>query len=189
MSNGTLVLLGDLDPKPLQRIAAEFGWCVQRVNAFEQLDALNGRPKVVAVFFEPYSFDLPWRVALRSVMTAAPATLAIACHRFSDPLDWSDLARAGAFHALSLPFNERELRHSLGFVRMAQLQRAKDTVFQQIRTGLSGNSIPGRNRNARLKAENQIPKVFLEMGYGTQIVGASTQIDRDSQTDTKPAVA
>lgn len=38
------------------------------------------------------------------------------CHGFAEMIDWPQVADAGAFHSLLLPFDVREVRQSLGFV-------------------------------------------------------------------------
>lgn len=60
---------------------------------------------------------LSWSEGLRSVKAAAPGALPILCHRFGEAVDWPQAANAGAFHSLLLPFDLREVRQSLGFVR------------------------------------------------------------------------
>lgn len=122
MTNGTLILLGNLDSRALHRAAMEFAWSLEKARSFGRLHDLSANHKLVAVLFEPYTFGLSWNVALKSVLDAAPTALPIACHRFSDEIDWPEFAAAGAFHALSLPFHEGELRQSLGFVWAARCQ-------------------------------------------------------------------
>lgn len=122
MSNCTLVILGNLASGALNQAIAEFPWSLEDADGFRRLSDLHRERRVVAVLFEPYTFDLTWNEALRSVREAAPTALPIACHRFSDVIDWPQLAEGGAFHALRLPFDERELRQSLGFVWTAWRQ-------------------------------------------------------------------
>lgn len=48
-----------------------------------------------------------------SVLKTFPRALPILCHGFADHLDWPEVADAGAFHALPLPFSVPELRQSM----------------------------------------------------------------------------
>lgn len=121
MSN-TLVVLGNLGSRALDQAITGFPWSLEDADGFRHLRDLDRERKVVAVLFEPYTFDLTWNEALKSVREAAPTALPIACHRFSDAIDWPQLADGGAFHALRLPLDERELRQSLGFVWTALRQ-------------------------------------------------------------------
>ncbi len=116
MSNGTLILLGNLASHALDNAIVRFPWSLEEADGFGHLRDLHCQRKLVAVLFEPYTFGLTWNEALKSVREAAPTALPIACHRFSDAIDWPQLAEGGAFHALRLPLDERELRQSFGFV-------------------------------------------------------------------------
>jgi len=116
MSNGTVVLVGTLASGALRRLAPKFDWLIEQACSFERLEEISARCRVVAVFFEPYSFGISWPLALQSVLDSAPDALPIACHRISEVIDWPTLADAGAFHAIPLPLSESEVRLSLGFV-------------------------------------------------------------------------
>lgn len=70
----------------------------------------------MAVLFNPTSLGLPWDEALRSVLNAFPKAFPILCHGFADNIDWPEVADAGAFHTLTMPFSVAEVRQSLGFV-------------------------------------------------------------------------
>lgn len=76
-------------------IASEFGCAVESVDRFENLEQIYAGGNIVAVFFEPYGFNLSWHIALKSVLDAAPAALPIVCHRFSDLTDWPAFGRGG----------------------------------------------------------------------------------------------
>jgi len=74
--------------------------------------------KVAAVLFHRDSVDPggSWLNAVRLLKLAMPRVLLIACHGFSEPIDWPELCDAGAFHTLWLPLKESEVRQSLGFI-------------------------------------------------------------------------
>jgi len=130
MANGTVILLGNLPPGPLDRVVTEFGWSLEIVRSLDRVREMSAGRKLIAILFEPYSLGLSWSLALRSVLYAAPTALPIACHRFSDAIDWPELANAGAFHALSSPFNERELRQSLGFIWARRFERLQKPLLE-----------------------------------------------------------
>jgi hypothetical protein len=132
MSRGTVVLLGKfsvgrlaLDPRALDPLAAEFGWSIETAPCLSSLRRVCSRRKVVAVLIGAEDLGISWQQALRSVQPAVPEALAIACRRFSDTTPWTELADAGAFHELRLPFDRREIRQVLGFVWAAQKGSAR----------------------------------------------------------------
>lgn len=104
-------------------LAREFGWSIEGAIAFEQLRALARGRQIVAVLFDAKDLGMPVEQALRAARKAAPNARLISCHRFSDVVNWPELADAGAFHALSVPLDRNELRQSLGFVWSARLRR------------------------------------------------------------------
>jgi hypothetical protein len=114
MSKGAILVLGDIPIIAVQRVAQKFDWEVAHIESFERLHQIAAAREVVAVLFDQH--DLTWRSALESVRGAASDALPIVCHRFSDHLDWPQLADAGAFHQLLLPLKDSELMQSLGFV-------------------------------------------------------------------------
>lgn len=129
MSLGTVVLAGVL---PVEHVAldvlvAEFGWSLREASSVDRVAELNAAHTVVAVLFSPHDLALPWDQALRAVMRSAPEALPILCHGFADAIDWPQLADAGVFHSLLLPFDMGEVRQSLGFVREAKLREAAAT--------------------------------------------------------------
>lgn len=116
MRNPIVAVLGNVPHGAINFVAPEFGCAVETVDSFENLEQVYVRGNIVAVFFEPHAFKLSWHIALKSVLNPAPAALPIVCHQFSDLIDWPSLAEAGAFHTIPIPFNEAEVRQSLGFV-------------------------------------------------------------------------
>lgn len=129
MSLGTVVLAGVLPVEhvALDLLVAEFGWSLREASSVGRVADLNAAHTVVAVLFSPHDLALPWDQALRGVMRAAPEALPILCHGFADAIDWPQLADAGVFHSLLLPFDMGEVRQSLGFVWEAKLREASAT--------------------------------------------------------------
>jgi hypothetical protein len=101
---------------PLEDLAAEFGWSLERVFSREGLSRLAAERTVAAVLFDPSGLKMPWNHALRLVLDAAPGSHAILCHRFSEAIPWDEVVEAGAFHSLRLPLELCEVRQSFGFV-------------------------------------------------------------------------
>jgi hypothetical protein len=122
MSRGTVVTLGNLniDPVVLGSVAAEFHWDVDQAPSLHILRETSAHRKVVAVLFNARNLETSWHDALEAVCAAAPAALPIVCAGFADPVRWSELADAGAFHELRLPVDDGELRRSLGFIWAAK---------------------------------------------------------------------
>lgn len=111
-----VILLGSL---PIERfvlgcLASEFGMTFQAVETLQNCPNLPY--DVVAVLFSPSSLGLPWKEALTSVLKTFPRAFPILCHGFADHIDWPEMADAGAFHSIPVPFSVAELRQSLGFV-------------------------------------------------------------------------
>ena len=126
MTQGTVVLAGVLPVEhvALDLLVAEFGWSLKEASSVAQVAELNADHTVVTVLFSPHDLGLPWDQALRAVLRAAPTSLPILCHGFADAIDWPELADAGVFHSLLLPFDMGEVRQSLGFVREATYRAA-----------------------------------------------------------------
>lgn len=122
MANGCVVLVGDLPVEHLSfdHLVAQFGWSVKRVDSLRSLATLSVDSDLVTVLFDPKILALPWDKALRSIMIAAPGAMPILCHGFAEAIDSTQVAEAGAFHFLLVPFNASEVRQSLGFVWGAQ---------------------------------------------------------------------
>ena len=122
MTRGTVVLVGTLpvEQLALDRLVAEFGWAIEMVPNLDCLDELNRQRNLVAVLFNPEDLTLRWEACLQSVLKAAPQALPILCHGFADRIHWPQVAEAGAFHSLLLPFRESEFRHTLGFISGAK---------------------------------------------------------------------
>jgi DNA-binding NtrC family response regulator len=130
MTPGTVVLLGNLPAEmpSLNRLVPEFGWSLDTASDFDQLRSLLTVRRPVAILLDANGLGLPCKMALDAVREIDSQTPVIVCHRFSDPVDWHELARAGAFHALALPFNLGEVRQSLAFVWAARFRRARNPL-------------------------------------------------------------
>jgi len=116
MSNGAVVLLGSLPIEHLVIVClpAEFELSFKEIDDFR--NSKSPIEDVVAVLFSPSSSGLPWDEALRSVLNVFPGAFPILCHGFADNIDWPEMADAGAFHSIPVPFGVAELRQSIGFV-------------------------------------------------------------------------
>ncbi len=115
MSRCVISLLNEPnDPSLLERVAAEFGWDVVTANpaTFRAFDP--GR--IAAILFDHGSSDVGWIAKARRLRSCYPDARLIACHGFSDEIDWPALSDAGVFHAIRLPLRQEELRQSLGYV-------------------------------------------------------------------------
>ena len=112
-----LVILGNLSigNSPLEDLAGEFGWTLERVFNLEGLSSLAAERIVAAVLFDPLDLNMLWKQALPLVLKAAPGSHPILCHRFSEAIPWPELVEAGAFHSLRLPLDLHEVRQSFGF--------------------------------------------------------------------------
>ncbi len=131
MLSGRIVVLGNppvVETAAFEKLTPEFGWSVEVAEDLHHLRLLGETGNVVAVFFEAKNLGQSWEDALRSVREAAPQALLIPCHRFSDSVNWPDLADAGAFHALPVPLKSDEVRQSLSFVWSARLRRTAKLV-------------------------------------------------------------
>jgi DNA-binding NtrC family response regulator len=130
MPNPTVVLLGSLpiEASMLAGLASEFGWSVDAAMDFSELRELRQNRNVVAILFDARNLSLSIPQALESVRAIAPQAQLIPCYRFSEVVNWPDLAEAGAFHALALPFDTGEIRQSLGFVWSARLRKTANVV-------------------------------------------------------------
>jgi len=127
---GTVVLLGSLSTEApgLGMCVREFGWVLKNAESIGSLEHLAATGGVVAVLFEPRAFGASPVEAVQRVRKAAQGALPLVCHRFSEPVDWPELAEAGAFHSLPVPLDAREIRQALGFVWAAKGFRARNVI-------------------------------------------------------------
>ncbi len=126
MTNGTVVLAGSLPVEylALDLLVPQFEWSLRECSNLRGVAELNTDHNLVAVLFNPRSLGLSWDRALHGVLNAAPGALPILCHAFSEAIDWPQVAEAGAFYSLLLPFAMDEVRRSLGFVSDAKSRSA-----------------------------------------------------------------
>jgi len=122
MTRGTVVLIGAMpvENMAVDLLVADFGWSIEKVPNLVDLAKVSRAHNLVAVLFSPQDLAIPWEEALHCVLKAAPRALPILCHGFADKIDWPQVAEAGAFHSLLLPFRESEFRHTLGFISSAK---------------------------------------------------------------------
>jgi DNA-binding NtrC family response regulator len=125
MSQETVIVLGNLltGLTAISSMAARYGWAVEPVSDLKRLAAAAADHPVVAVLLDAPSLGVTWLQAVESVRKIAPRALPIICHRFSEDIEWPELADAGAFHAVPVPFDVNEVRQSLGFVAAASQSR------------------------------------------------------------------
>jgi hypothetical protein len=157
MTQGTVVLAGSLavEHLALDLLVAEFGWSLREASSLRRVAELNADYNVVAVLFSPRSLALPWDQALQGILDAAPRALPILCHGFADAIDWPQVAEAGGFHSLLLPFTRAEVRQSLVFVWDAKCRSATTPILRpspQIRAVGRDESGPRIVRAARIVA-------------------------------------
>jgi len=126
-----LVVIGNLpvDCVWLAEMAKEFGWTLERAADLVHLKAISMDYDPMVVLFDSTGLQEPYQRTLQIILDVAPGALPIVCQRFSDAIPWTDLAEAGAFHSLRLPFDAREVRQSLGFAWSIQCARLNNTVL------------------------------------------------------------
>ena len=145
----TIVVIGNMtNGHPLlESVFLEFEWSTEATSTLDGLADIYSRSDVLAVLMDPAALDLPWRQALAAVQRTAPRALPILCHRFSDAVDWTEAANAGAFNLLGLPLNVSELRQSLGFVWAEKNKRPQVIPLPEERSRPQSGS--RRNSGAR----------------------------------------
>ena len=126
MADNMIVMPGSarLDLSPLDVVAREFGWKVRTVEDAGEIAAVASRRDARAVLLcrDAFGPRASWQEAIRLARFALPAVPVITLHGFSEPIGWSELSDAGAFHSLWLPLKENEVRQSLGFLANAEKQ-------------------------------------------------------------------
>jgi DNA-binding NtrC family response regulator len=130
MTRKTVALVGSLpfEMASLNRLAQEMGWGTEVVSDFDELRVLSALRKPVAILLDAAGLGVAWEEALEEARKIDSEALLIACHRFSERVNWPELAEAGAFHALALPLDPGEVRQSLGFVWSAWFRRGADVI-------------------------------------------------------------
>jgi hypothetical protein len=112
----------------LENAAVEFGCSVRVVNTLTDLTKSQSDFKSLAVIFhrEALGIGCSWAQAIQLLNRAMPGVRLIPCHGYGEPIDWTELSNAGAFHSLGLPLKADEVRQSLGFIAQAE-KRVTDT--------------------------------------------------------------
>lgn len=140
MTRETVVLLGNFpfEAPAFRRAVEEAGWTLEVANDFDGLREMSTFRRPAAILLDAPGQGLSWQEALQTARQVDPEALLIACHRFSESLNWPALAEAGAFHSLALPFDASEVRQSLAFVGAAWMRRASRAVTEPQRSAGPG---------------------------------------------------
>jgi len=133
MTDNIIVMPGQalFDLGAVHTVAGEFGWTVGIADDLREVAAAHAHLRMSAVLFHRDAFGAnSWIDAVRLLKSALPDVRPVACHGFSESIDWPALCDAGAFHSLWLPLMEDEVRRSFGFVWEAEkrLAAAADRV-------------------------------------------------------------
>jgi len=123
MSDNIIVMPGAarVEIEDLRNVARKFGWPVKTAQFLRDAEGTVDSD-TAAIFFHRSAVqpDCSWLEALRQIKAIFPDVAPIACHAFSEPIDWPILCAAGAFHDVWLPLKASEVRKSLGFVSEAR---------------------------------------------------------------------
>jgi hypothetical protein len=121
MNGCILVMPGPdhIDLPTLHTVSAEFGWDVQVGHVRDTVV-----PKALLLHRDAFGPGYCWLDVVRVCRSKLPEVRLIVCHGLSERIDWPALSRDGAFHAISLPLRESELRQSLGFVWESEVRLA-----------------------------------------------------------------
>ena len=124
MTGSIMVLPGSagIDLLTLRRVAADFGWTAEVVYELCEAAFIEASRQIVAVLFSSDALGpgKSWLETIRALRLALPKLRLVACHSFTESIDWPELCDAGAFHALWLPLKEDEVRRTLGFIWAAE---------------------------------------------------------------------
>lgn len=128
---------GEINLAPIMAAARAFGWNTLTLKTFASIEKLS-LDAVAAILFDRAAIGGGWPEAATRLRRIAPRIPLIACHHITEKLDWPAVCDAGAFHGVSAPLNENELRQSFGYVwaamqRDAPLIPARPNVAVQIR--------------------------------------------------------
>ncbi len=128
LTNPVVIVPGSnrVDLRALRSLAREFGWGIEVAADICEVAAAQKRWKPVALLFFSDSLGpgYSWVETIRLLRRTLPGVRLVACHGFSEPLDWPELSEAGAFHSLRLPLTENELRQGFGFIWEAEQRLA-----------------------------------------------------------------
>lgn len=128
MTDNIIVMpgLASFDLGAVHTAAGEFGWTVGIADDLCEVVAAQAHQRMSAVLFHRDAFGSnSWLDAVRLLKSALPDVRPVACHGFSESIDWPALCDAGAFHSLWLPLKENEVRRSFGFLWEAEKRVAE----------------------------------------------------------------
>jgi len=119
---GIIVVLGAIPfaDQIVRVAAAEYGWPLKLAQSVSALENLGKHFDIAAVVFRLREWHMDPRQTIREIRVAAPRARPILVHRFTDPFSWPEMAVAGAYHAIRVPFALAEVRQSFGFVWAAR---------------------------------------------------------------------
>ena len=149
MRDNIIVMPGQVsfDLGAAHSLAGEFGWTVKLVEDLHEAVAGQAYRRTPAVLFHRDALGCKsWLDAVLLLKSALPDVLPVVCHGFSEPIDWSVLCDAGAFHSLWLPLKEIEVRQSFGFVWEAKKRLAEATYGVPMMVPVRKRSTPQRIR-------------------------------------------
>jgi hypothetical protein len=140
MSGFIIVMPGSeqVDLPALQAVAADFGWEAQQGDLHTA-----AAPKALLLYRDAFGPEHCWLEVIRLCRFKLPEVRLIVCHGLAESIDWPALSRAGAFHLLSLPLKENEVRQSLGFVWEAE-ERLAGSAQNLLATAPERKSSPAR---------------------------------------------
>jgi hypothetical protein len=128
MTDNIIVMAGQasFDLGAVHTVAGEFGWTVGIADDLREVAAAHAYRGTCAVIFHRDAFGSnSWLDAVRLLKSSVPDVRPVACHGFSESIDWPALCDAGAFHSLWLPLKENEVRQSFGFLWEAEKRVAE----------------------------------------------------------------
>jgi hypothetical protein len=143
MTENVIVLPGQvrLNAGILRSAAHQFGWTVGIAHDLQDLMDRQSRRTPNAVLFHRGALGgVSWSHSIRLLRESLPGVPVVACHGFNETVHWPDLAAAGAFHSLSLPMKESEVRQCLGFVWAAKQRRN----LIPVRPAMADRRVPAR---------------------------------------------
>ncbi len=132
--------LTPVDVSLLRLAAADFGWRVHIAHSLEEVTSAQAYRSAAALLFcrDALGAEFSWVEVIARLRHTVPDVRLVACHKFSESLDWPELSNAGAFHALGLPMKENEVRQSLGFLWEAENRLARAAGMSHGRMAAAG---------------------------------------------------
>ncbi len=147
MSDNIIVMPGaaSVEIEDLRNVARKFEWTVKTARFLRDAEGTVDS-ETAAIFFHRSAVraDCSWVEALRQIKALFPGVAPIACHAFSEPIDWPALCAAGAFLDVWLPLKGSEVRKSLGFVSEARRRLLAKQAAQAVTPPKRERSSPER---------------------------------------------